>query len=137
MLGYPKHGGKDEENLTHFFRHYHTFRIKYPFCLFLFYSEIGKMRNYIKSGLRPIVITHSLLDKGKRRNRFLFSSVYPSSWRTRAEMALPSAFPARRLVAVPITLPISFILVAPTSAMMARTSFSSSSGESCCGRYSS
>ena len=22
MLGYPKHGGKDEENLTHFFRHY-------------------------------------------------------------------------------------------------------------------
>ena len=23
MLGFPKHGGKDEENLTHFFRHYH------------------------------------------------------------------------------------------------------------------
>ncbi len=22
MLGKPKHGGKDEENLTHFFRHY-------------------------------------------------------------------------------------------------------------------
>ena len=22
MLGFPKHGGKDEENLTHFFRHY-------------------------------------------------------------------------------------------------------------------
>ena len=22
-LGYPKHEGKDEENLTHFFRHYH------------------------------------------------------------------------------------------------------------------
>ncbi len=21
-LGYPKHGGKDKENLTHFFRHY-------------------------------------------------------------------------------------------------------------------
>ena len=23
MLGFPKHGGKDEENLTHFFGHYH------------------------------------------------------------------------------------------------------------------
>ena len=22
MLGFPKHRGKDEENLTHFFRHY-------------------------------------------------------------------------------------------------------------------
>ena len=22
MLGFPKHGGKDEENLTHFFGHY-------------------------------------------------------------------------------------------------------------------
>ena len=24
-LGYPKHGGKDKENLTHFFRHYRMF----------------------------------------------------------------------------------------------------------------
>ena len=27
MLGKPKHGGKDEENLTHFFRHYQFFII--------------------------------------------------------------------------------------------------------------
>ena len=25
MLGFPKHGGKDEENLTHFFGHYQLF----------------------------------------------------------------------------------------------------------------
>ena len=28
-LGYPKHGGKDEENLTHFFRHYLPSRLQY------------------------------------------------------------------------------------------------------------
>ena len=27
-LGYPKHEGKDEENLTHFFRHYQNNMVK-------------------------------------------------------------------------------------------------------------
>ena len=58
----------------------------------------------------------------------------PSSAFTAAEMARPSATPARRLEATPITLPISRMEVAPTSATISRTLASSSSGESCLGR---
>lgn len=56
---------------------------------------------------------------------------------TLAEISLPSARPASRFDATPITLPISFIDVAPTSAMMAFTSAVSSSAVSCLGRNSS
>ena len=49
---------------------------------------------------------------------------------------MPSARPARRFVATPITRPISFIEAAPVSAMMALTSAVSSSGVSCLGRNS-
>ena len=34
-LGYPKHGGKDKENLTHFFRHYLSFIILINVILFI------------------------------------------------------------------------------------------------------
>ena len=33
MLGKPKHGGKDEENLTHFFRHYRSSPGEYCFYM--------------------------------------------------------------------------------------------------------
>ena len=59
---------------------------------------------------------------------------YPSNSLTLAEMARPSACPARRLVAVPITLPMSLALVAPTSAMMAFRAASSSASLICFGR---
>ena len=62
---------------------------------------------------------------------------YDSNSLTLAEISLPSARPASRFDATPITLPISFIDVAPTSAMMAFTSAVSSSAVSCLGRNSS
>ena len=34
-LGYPKHEGKDEENLTHFFGYYHFF------LHYLFYKKVS------------------------------------------------------------------------------------------------
>ena len=60
--------------------------------------------------------------------------IYPNRAFTAAEMARPSAVPARRLEATPITLPMSRMEVAPTSAMISLTRASSSSGESCFGR---
>ena len=59
---------------------------------------------------------------------------YPNNSFTLAEMARPSANPANFLVAVPITLPMSFGPVAPTSAMMAFKATSSSSALICLGR---
>ena len=59
---------------------------------------------------------------------------HPRRLFTAAEMARPSATPARRLEATPITLPMSRIEVAPTSAMISLTWTSSSSGESCFGK---
>ena len=59
---------------------------------------------------------------------------YAKSFFTISEMTRPSAFPANCLLAVPITLPISFMLVAPTSAIIFFTSASISSWESCFGR---
>lgn len=59
---------------------------------------------------------------------------YANNSFTLAEMALPSARPASFLEARPITLPISLALVAPTSAMMARSSASNSSGVRALGR---
>lgn len=53
---------------------------------------------------------------------------------TFAEMARPSARPASSLLATPITLPMSFPLVAPTRAMISFSFASSSSAESCLGR---
>ena len=53
---------------------------------------------------------------------------------TKELIALPSALPANCFVAVPITLPISLALVAPTAAIMALISCSSSYAESCLGR---
>ena len=55
---------------------------------------------------------------------------------TLAEMSLPSARPASLFEATPITLPISFIDVAPTSAIRALTSAVRASGVSCLGRNS-
>ena len=52
-------------------------------------------------------------------------------------MVRPSALPASFLEATPITRPISFAEVAPTSAMMAVSSALSSYAVSCLGRYSS
>ena len=49
-----------------------------------------------------------------------------------AEIARPSARPARALVATPITLPISAADEAPTCAMMAFSSASSSSSDKAC-----
>ena len=51
-------------------------------------------------------------------------------------MSLPSARPASLFEATPITLPISFIDVAPTSAIRALTSAVRASGVSCLGRNS-
>ena len=61
---------------------------------------------------------------------------YANSSLTLAEISLPSARPASLFEATPITLPISFIDVAPTSAITALTSAASSSAVSCLGRNS-
>ena len=60
--------------------------------------------------------------------------LYARSFFTAAEMARPSARPASFLVAMPITLPMSCGLVAPTSAMIFVSSASSSASVSCLGR---
>ena len=41
-LGYPKHEGKDEENLTHFFGHYHEI-VKASMSGVLYLSHILKL----------------------------------------------------------------------------------------------
>lgn len=61
---------------------------------------------------------------------------YESSSLTLAEISLPSARPASFFVTTPITLPICVTDVAPTWAITALTSASSSSGVSCRGRNS-
>ena len=50
------------------------------------------------------------------------------------EMVRPSERPARALLAVPITLPISLMEVAPTSAMISFILASTSASESCLGK---
>ena len=67
-------------------------------------------------------------------NKVIWFCVHESNLRTIAEILLPSARPAICLLAIPITLPISFIDVAPVWAMMFFTSASISSSESCFGR---
>ncbi len=57
-----------------------------------------------------------------------------NSFFTQSEMALPSARPASSLLAVPMTLPMSFMLVAPTFSMTAATAASSSSALISAGR---
>ncbi len=59
---------------------------------------------------------------------------YARSFFTRVEITRPSARPARRFVATPMTLPMSDGLLAPTSAMMALSCSSISASESCFGR---
>src|SRR3712207_3585365 len=61
---------------------------------------------------------------------------YARSFLTMAEIALPSALPANCLLAMPITLPMSFMPDAPVEAMMVRTAASISSAERGLGRYS-
>ena len=59
MLGFPKHGGKDEENLTHFFRHYLPYCIRWlpyavgrqPYCAGGCNKEIGAQKGCF---LRPL-----------------------------------------------------------------------------------
>lgn len=63
-------------------------------------------------------------------NRVQLPDRYESSSLTLAEISLPSARPASFFEAAPITLPISFIDVAPTSAITALTSAVNSSGVS-------
>ena len=53
-LGYPKHEGKDEENLTHFFRHYH---------------QLKRRGNFSKSSHRLSFYT---LRRIRRRGKTLF-----------------------------------------------------------------
>ena len=60
--------------------------------------------------------------------------IYESSFFTHSLMRLPSACPARSLLAAPMTLPISFIEDAPVCSMIALTAASSSASSSCAGR---
>ena len=60
-LGYPKHGGKDEENLTHFFRHY---------------------QEYHKEVLMEYIVGLDMIRRGWILNRIILSysssrSIYP------------------------------------------------------------
>jgi hypothetical protein len=55
------------------------------------------------------------------------AQLVPSSFFTSEAIRLPSAWPASRLFASPITFPMSFMPVAPVSAMMVRTACSTSS----------
>ena len=66
---------------------------------------------------------------------FIVKCFYDKSFFTIAEIAFPSALPASCLVATPITLPISWGVVAPTSAIMPFTASVSSSSLICLGRY--
>lgn len=77
---------------------------------------------------------NALLKVDKPEHRAYVPWPYANNSFTLAEMALPSARPASFLEARPITLPISLALVAPTSAMMARSSASNSSGVRALGR---
>ena len=53
-LGYPKHGGKDKENLTHFFRHYPYCSKKYNKEKYSPYKEVEKQtRSRLFTETRP------------------------------------------------------------------------------------
>ena len=69
---------------------------------------------------------------------FLVADDAPDYWArsffTRVDMRRPSARPARRFVATPITFPISDGCDAPTSAIIFTSSASTSASESCFGR---
>ncbi len=63
-----------------------------------------------------------------------FSCYFASNCFTKVDMTLPSASPARRFVATPMTLPMSEGCDAPTSAIILVSSALISSSESCFGR---